>query len=83
MAIKADLVLCLFSHTPPHDLICGHTLQPGMGGGGGGCPRAAEVNNGQRYRADFKDVWDDEAMQMLQLVAFAAAQVLEGCALKD
>lgn len=27
MAIKADLVACLFSHTPLRDLICGHTLQ--------------------------------------------------------
>lgn len=34
---------------------------------GEACPQAAEVNNGQRYRADFKDVWDDEAMQMCSL----------------
>lgn len=32
---------------PPYDLISGHTLQPGTGT----CPPAAEVNNGQRYRA--------------------------------
>lgn len=61
---KQTCTLPFFSHTPSRPYLWSYIT---VGHGGEACPQATEVNNGQRYRADFKDVWDDEAMQMCSL----------------
>lgn len=72
MAIKADLVLSLFSHTPflrPYQWSYITAVH-------GTCPRGAEVNNGQRYHAmclTSKTLRDDEVMQMCSSRHFIVA----------